>query len=554
MKKKLNISLYFVLMMVFCTVSAGAETYIAAPEFKNDISLFSSNEVIEINHENTISEIIAMEKTLSHTAFTSNSQTRYEVEPSFTAPYEAGSLNQSDIDDAAKTLKMVRYLAGVPYENSDFIPEFNNIAQHGTVLLAASNQFSHYPSQPEDMSDEFYETALKGCNEANINAGRDNISKCVLGWIYDQGANNIERAGHRRWVLKPGNQDFGIGYAQGPSSTSYRGYRANMYVFGNLFNSADFDSYVAWPAAGDFPIQYMAGSSYIETTIDCPWSINLGASYAAPTKDDVTVKLTRKRDGKVWIFDKNTPNLGEEGLSDNKLHLSVDDDGYGMGKAIVFRPDLNSLGAIFNGDEFSVELSGIQYTDGTEAVLSYYIRFFDIEKERNNSTITIETTFKGEPMENATVKVGEQSVLTDEQGIAQIRVNNHKTYTYTVSKTGYNTETGTIEVKEDNVKKSIDMVKTIELEIDNTSDEHTFGVSISNNDAAENKNIKIYSVLYDNNNNTPIKIISSNPIIPSNGTIPASVTIPADDYAGASSIYAFVWDGMRPLCDRQILK
>ncbi|MCH5210897.1 MAG: hypothetical protein J1F01_08040 [Oscillospiraceae bacterium] len=552
MKKKSVVSLSLIFILIFCAVNANAENDIEAPEFKDDIITFAANEIIEVNHNNTISEIIATERKLAHTAFTSNMQTRYEVEPNFTAPYSAGSLNQSDIDDAANVLKMVRYLAGVPYENSDFLPELNDISQHGAVLLASSNQFDHYPYKPDDMTDEFYDIAYQGCSRANISAGRDNISACVLGWIYDAGANNIARAGHRRWILKPGNQDFGIGYAQGPSA-SYRGHRANMYVFGKTSYRTDFDSYVAWPAAGDFPIQYMAGSSYIKDTIDCPWSLNLGAPYAVPDKDRITLKLTRKRDGKVWVFDKNTPDLGEEGLSDSKMHLAVDNGGYGIGKAIVFRPDPNSLGSINDGDVFNIELSGIEYTDGTETVLSYDIRFFDIEKEKNRSTVTIEALSNGAPLKNAAVEINGESVLTDESGIARIRVNNNKSYTYTVSKNGYNTEIGTIAVEQDDIEKRIDMIKTVEVGIDSPFNAYIYGVNISNNGITDKNNIKIYAALYDNNN-VLTKITNDNITIQSKEAIQSLIMISMDDYTRADRVCLFIWDGMEPLCETQILK
>lgn len=350
--------------------------------------------IVEIDHGHTVAEVVEMIQNYPHSGFDYYKTTSYEELPKFYAPYSAGSLMQKDIADAENAMKVVRFLAGVPYEDVTFSDELNNIAQHGSVLLAASNQFSHGPTQPEDMSDDFFSLGYQGCSEANISAGRSNISNSVLGFMYDSGANNIVRAGHRRWILNPGNQEFGIGYADGPDA-SYGGHRINMHVFAGLgYWECESDSYIAWPSDGAFPIQYLAADEYIDTVIDCPWSINLGSPYAEPSKDTVVLKLTRVRDGKTWTFDKNTPNLGEDGYYDgSKLHLAVDNGGYGMIKAIIFRPDPESLGVIEHGDVFKVELSGIKYTDGSAATLSYDISFFDLEKVTNGADVTF--TIKG---------------------------------------------------------------------------------------------------------------------------------------------------------------
>ncbi len=550
-----KISAAVLCLMIGCAAltASAAGNDISAPVFTDEFVSLASSDEIKINHDNSISDIVAMERRCPSCALTGGAQTRYKETPSFTAPYKAGSLSDEDIADAQNALRMVRFLAGVPYEQSVFEPELNDIAQHGAVLLAASNQFDHYPQQPNDMSDEFFETAYKGCNEANISAGRDNISECVLGWVYDAGANNIERAGHRRWIFKPSNQDFGIGYARGPASSSYRGYRANMHVFGLKHSyGSNFDSYVAWPAAGDFPIQYMAASEELNQIIDCPWSINLGSPYTAPDKQNVTLKLKRERDGKVWTFDKNTPNLGEEGLSDSKMHLAVDNDGYGIDKAIIFRPDLNSLGTIEDGDVFNVELSGIKYTDGSDAVLKYEIRFFDIQKERGRSSVTIKTTHNGKPLEGACVEIGGKTALTDSTGSARLRVNNNGKYTYTISKNGFNTETGTITVAENDVEKTVEAVKTFIVETGGLTDSLTFDAEISNN-AREEKNIKVFTAFY-NDENTPFKVTVNDADIPSGKSVVISAVIPKEDYNSAKSVRLFIWNGAEPLCDKQILK
>lgn len=426
--------------------------------------------IVEIDHGHTIEEVVEMVQKYPHSGFDYYKTTSYKEAPKFYAPYDAGSLAQEDIADAENAMKVVRFLAGVPYEDVTFRDELNNIAQHGSVLLAASNQFSHEPTQPDDMSDEFFDLGYQGCSEANISAGRSNISNSVLGFMYDSGASNIVRAGHRRWILNPGNQEFGIGYADGPDA-SYGGHRINMHVFAGLgYWECESDSYIAWPSDGAFPIQYLAADEYIDTVIDCPWSINLGSPYANPSKDSVVLKLTRTRDGKTWIFDTDTPNLGEDGFYDDTLlHLSVDNGGYGITKAIIFRPDPDSLGTILDGDTFTVEISGITYTDGSPATLSYEIDFFDLEKAANSTDVTFVVETMGKPLSDALVTIHEQTYTTDANGQVTISLLKDQEYEYSVTKEGYTEEIGTITPDGTGTTKEISLKKVVTFTFKGTS-------------------------------------------------------------------------------------
>jgi len=343
--------------------------------------------VIEAVHGRTEYEIAAKHIELAHDGF-DDVKTTYAEAPVLSAPYSAGSLSEKDLKSALNTLKMIRFLAGVPYEDIRFTDELNSISQHGAVLLAASDQFTHTPGKPADMSQSFFDLAYKGCSEANLNAGKDNISSAVLSFAADSGKNNIASAGHRRWMLKPGTENFGIGFAKG--NGTYGGLRTSLYIFGDgAAYERTHNDFIAWPNAGAFPLQYFAASDNINSVISFPWSVNLGSLYAFPKKSEVIVTLTRASDGKVWSFDTNTPNLAMEEMTDEKLHLSVDNSGYGMTKAIIFRPDLASLGVIADGETFTVEISGIKYADGTDAVLSYDVNFFNLERavsEYNSET------------------------------------------------------------------------------------------------------------------------------------------------------------------------
>jgi hypothetical protein len=298
------------------SVQIFAEEAIAdeSPAMQSSIAATAST-VITMDRSRNIDSIVAKAKELTHSGFDSSKVTSYASQPNFTAPYAAGSLAASDIADALKTFKMLRYVAGLPYENLAFTDELNNIAQHGSVLLAASDQFSHGPAKPADMSDEFFALANRGCGEANIFSGLSNISNSIIGFAEDPGSGNIGRAGHRRWLLKPGGLNYGIGYARFSTGSP----RINLHVFDGPSTPAD--TYVAWPSSGDFPIQYFIASTDVNSTAEPPWSINLGDAYSVPTRNDINLVLKRTRDGKSWTFNSSTPLLGDGNYpAENSMH------------------------------------------------------------------------------------------------------------------------------------------------------------------------------------------------------------------------------------------
>ena len=404
-----------------------------------------ADNIVTIDRSRNISAIVAMSKALPHSGFNSTKVTAYATTPLFTAPYASGSLAAADIADALNALKMARYVAGLPYENVAFTPTLNDIAQHGAVLLAASNQFDHSPARPADMPQDFYSKGYRGCQEANIYAGLSNISNAVLGFISDGGAGNLEHVGHRRWVLKPGGQNFGIGYARNTApGISYQGNRINMHVTeGLLFNACEADTFIAWPNAGDFPLQYFYASNAISSTPAYPWSVNLGVAYASPSKAAVTLRLTRLRDNKIWVFDSSTPS--PNGVTDNQgMYFAVDNVGYGMLKALIFRPDTASLGPLREGDVFNIRITGIKTSAGADTVLEYTVNFFDIQKELLRSQITIQVKQGAVPIQGASVQIADQLLITDENGLVSLRVNNHNTYSYIVSREGFISNEGTV--------------------------------------------------------------------------------------------------------------
>ena len=156
-----------------------------------------------------------------------------------------GKLNQAYVQDGVNMANFVRYLAGL---NDDLVQDaaLNEQAQYGAVLLAASNQFTHTPTKPADMDNAFFEIGEKSTSSSNLFLGLTSTSDMVLGYMSDSDASNIDRVGHRRWILNPPLKKVGFGYANRYSP---------MQVFDQSGDSQFKTPMVAWPSAWSFSDQ-----------------------------------------------------------------------------------------------------------------------------------------------------------------------------------------------------------------------------------------------------------------------------------------------------------
>ena len=448
---------------------------------KPPMMMVFSGGTVTMEGERSIDDIVSMAKALPHSGFATNKATRFEVAPILTNPQTAGVLHEDDLEDALNALKMVRYLAGLPnIDNVQLTPALNNIAQHGAVTLAALNTISHSPSNDGGLVDpDFFVTGLQGCGESNLAVGFNSymhISNAVLGLIADDGDNNLSVAGHRRWMINPGGNDFGIGHAAKPQGGYGAQYYTNLHVMSGNYTKQS-DTFLAWPNAGDFPIQYFVNSANTQQKSINPWSINLGEAYLPPDKNDIELTLTRTRgeDVTTWVFDNTTETydyaLGSPS-SNAKSYLSVDNDYYGMAKAIVFRPDINTLGAIDAGDVFEINITGLKdSTTMAAASLAYEIRFFDLAAEMERSTVEfVVTKHDDTPIAGATVNIDGQILTTDASGMASLRVDNDVVpYVYTVTMTGYEMASGNITANGTKVVETVKPVQALTITISDTA-------------------------------------------------------------------------------------
>ena len=288
----------------------------------------------------------------------------YVTMPSVTAPYAAGQLSEDFLESGITYLNYVRFVAGLPEVTLDSTLVEN--AQHGAVLLAAIDDLTHYPSQPEDMDSDFYSRGRGATTTSNISARygywpQSCLQGSVRGCMDDSGTNNLSTLGHRRWLLNPSLGKVGFGYAQSLTGWSY----IVTPVFDYSGTGCDYE-FISWPVAGSHP------TNLFDTEV--PWSLTLNPKlYRTPDLSTVQVTITRVSDGKQWHFDSTTgaPTTNTE------AYMTVNREGYGVSNCIIFHPGSRNVDA-YSGT-FRVEVSGIFLLDGTETTLSYDVDFFDVE-------------------------------------------------------------------------------------------------------------------------------------------------------------------------------
>lgn len=273
----------------------------------------------------------------------------YAQEPVVSGDYSAGKLSDETLDSAVKMLNCVRYIAGISY-NVKVTDSYNSLAQTATLVNYVNNILSHYPAKPADMDESLYELGVEGASSSNI--ARASWKGCSMNWtivdswMEDGDDYNIDRVGHRRWLINPKMKCTGFGAVSGN-----RGTYSAVYAF-DTKNSKAAEYGVAWPAQ-NMPVEYF-GAGF-------PWSVSMGSTVDISS---VKVKLTRESDNKTWNFSS----------SEADGYFNVNNDGYGQKGCIIFRPDTDE--DYEAGDVYNVSITGLG--DGKD--VSYSVNFFELGK------------------------------------------------------------------------------------------------------------------------------------------------------------------------------
>ncbi|MCI7523130.1 CAP domain-containing protein [Roseburia hominis] len=264
-------------------------------------------------------------------------------DPVLSAPYAAGKVSDESLGQALAMLNQIRYIAGLD-SGVTLNDTYTQMAQTGVMLNAVNNQLSHYPSRPSGMSDELYELGYSGTSSSNLamTSWRSSLLKSLMMWMDDSDSSNIDRLGHRRWILNPTMQQTGFGYAVSNSGAAY----SSVYVFDYDHHNMDVTG-VAWPATV-MPKRYFESSS--------AWSYSYGSSL----NGNVSVKLQCLTTGRerTWNF--------SSAASDG--YFNVNNGGYGQKGCVIFKPDSISIQA---GEDYEVTI-----TQDATVIADYTVHFF----------------------------------------------------------------------------------------------------------------------------------------------------------------------------------
>lgn len=298
----------------------------------------------------------------------------YITQPSVTAPYSLGVVRDDVQQVALNRLNSYRRLAGLyPVGIED---SYTKLAQASAVVNAANDLMTHYPTQPADMPNDLYSDGATGACQSNIacywgyRSKTGPLSYSVDMWMEDSDEYNIDRLGHRRWVLNPSMKNTGFGCA---TSTGGFVYTA-MYAFDTKANIYDYN-YISWPPSG-----YMANDTAFFTP-DYAWSISLNNNlYNITDLSGVEVELEDSR-GNEWDF---------EGDADDDGYFNIELSGYGCNRnAIIFRPD----GIRKYEGKYTVTVEGLKTRSGVRTTLSFEVDFFSAKNfDPSTETSTAPTT------------------------------------------------------------------------------------------------------------------------------------------------------------------
>jgi hypothetical protein len=287
----------------------------------------------------------------------------FEQMPSYQAPMDPGKLKKQYIEDGIHAINFIRYLAGLPNDvEADWSLEKQE--QAAAMVNALNGRLSHSPDQPSGMDDALFALAYAGASSSNLYGGNPTLYSNVTGYMSDSDSSNIDRVGHRRWILNPRMKKtmFGFTFNTAESSSPY----GAMYAFNKDrgVNEVQYD-YVSWPSAGYFPQELFAPSD--------AWSVSLNPDKFDDTRtSSVQVSLTRERDNKSWSFDANDTDPSGK-------FFNVETSSYGIPYCIIFRPD--DIKAFEGEDKFKVDIQGIYLKNGEQTAISFETTMFEMVRE-----------------------------------------------------------------------------------------------------------------------------------------------------------------------------
>ncbi len=235
------------------------------------------------------------------------------------------------------------------------------LADAAAEICMQLGTLTHSPSRPPGMTDEEYALAQQGAAESNLATRYPliTIPYSIDLYMDDSDASNIDRVGHRRWIMSPLMAQTGFGLS---SDNRY----AAMHVFpDDEFATACFSDpdarqswdYILYPRWGYMPTPYFADAQVA-------WSVSLrGDRYNASgvTAADISVRPADQ---------SNTPT----GAALTLNYFNRSDANYGcQHPVLIFRPQGVQVS---DGRRYVVSITGITDLSGNPVPLEYWVEFF----------------------------------------------------------------------------------------------------------------------------------------------------------------------------------
>lgn len=256
--------------------------------------------------------------------------------------YSYGLLTEDSLNNAIAMVNQIRFIAGL---NADIVncPEQEERLAAAAMVNRLNGYLSHYPERPEVLADsrydELYKQACAGAGSSNLHSGYPNLPWTVLSYMDDSDYSNIDRVGHRRWILNPEMGRTTFGYYQSCSG---------MYAFDSTGTGEQ--TMVVWPAQ-QTPLDYYGGDY-------CAWSASFGYYL---DEEYITVKVVQRGTDEEWHFSAQSADG----------YFNVENSWYGQPGCVIFRPAGLSLEA---GDSYRVTITD----EENYIILEYDVVFFDL--------------------------------------------------------------------------------------------------------------------------------------------------------------------------------
>jgi hypothetical protein len=278
------------------------------------------------------------------------SDTRMLEEPVASAPYKAGKMAPECQQTALKYVMLYRFMSGLPTADMSIDPDYVDKCQHGAVLIHHLGHLNHKPDKPADMDDGFYKIGYAGTSQSNLSQGRRNLLDSIDDYMDDSDESNIQRVGHRQWILNPGMLKTGFGYCDGFSA---------LYSFDQGNKNDKNWLYIAYPGPGYYPHSMLHD--------DAAWSLSLN-TQKCKVGDARSIAITvSELDDHFAVTSTTAARIVAEAMC----------PAGGAWPCIIFHPGIKQLEA----KKYVVSVKGIRSTTGAPAPLNYLVDVRDMPRE-----------------------------------------------------------------------------------------------------------------------------------------------------------------------------